>query len=64
MRWRTITESEVELAVLHPDFMEPAAGTRVNAWKKFPERYLRVTYMETEEEAVVLSTVKKKKGWR
>jgi len=64
MRWRRISESEIESAMLVPDFVEPSLGTRLNAWKKISEKYLRVTYFDAEEETVVLTAVKKKKGWR
>jgi len=50
--------------MLVPDFVEPSLGTRFNAWKKISEKYLRVTYFEAEEETVVLTAVKRKKGWR
>jgi len=64
MRWRRIPESEIESALLAKDFVEPFSGTRLNAWKKLSERYLRVTYVEAEEETIVLTAVKRKKGWR
>jgi hypothetical protein len=64
MRWRRISESEIESAMLDPDFVEPFLGTRLNAWKKISEKYLRVTYFEAEEETVVLTAVKREKGWR
>jgi hypothetical protein len=66
MRWRRISESEIESALLLPDFTEPCSGTRMNAWKKlFSGRYLRITYRESEQEIAVLTAVKKKKkGWR
>jgi len=64
MRWRRISEAEIESAMLDPDFVEPSLGTRLNAWKKISGKYLRVTYFEAEEETVVLTAVKKKKGWR
>jgi len=50
--------------MLVPDFVEPSLGTGLNAWKKISEKYLRVTYFEAEEKTVVLTAVKKKKGWR
>jgi hypothetical protein len=64
MRWRRISESEIESAMLVPDFVEPFLGTRLNAWKKISEKHLRVTHFEAEEETVVLTAVKRKKGWR
>jgi hypothetical protein len=64
MRWRRISESEVESAVVSPDFVEPSMKTHLNAWKRLDEAFLRVTYEESNQEFVVITAVKKKKGWR
>jgi hypothetical protein len=64
MRWHKIHEFEVELAINSPDFEESSSGKRFNAWKKFPDKYLRVTYVDSNGELLVLTAVKKKKGWR
>ncbi len=47
-----------------PDFEEPSSENRWNAWKKLSDKYLRVTYIKSKEEILVLTAVKKKKGWR
>ncbi len=64
MRWHEITESEIELAILKPDFVEPSIENRLNAWKKTFEKYLRVTYREETDKILVITAVKKQKGWR
>ena len=64
MRWHGITESEIESAILSPDFIESFSENRLNAWKRFPERFLRVTYEEKNGELLIITAVKKKKGWR
>jgi hypothetical protein len=64
MRWHKITESEIESAILSPEFVGPFSETRLNAWKKLSERFLRVTYEEKNGELLVITAVKKKNGWR
>ena len=58
-----ITESEAESVISEPDFIEPSIEGRLNAWKKASEKYLRVTYKEEDDKILVISTVRKKKGW-
>ena len=55
--------TEVESAVDSPDFEETSSENRSNAWKKFSDKYLRVTHIKSKEEVLVLTAVKKKKGW-
>ncbi len=63
MRWHQIEEAEVELAVQQPDFVEPASEGRLNAWKKISEKYLRVSFKQEKEKIIIITAVKKKKGW-
>lgn len=64
MRWHRITETEVESALLRPDFLESSTESRYNAWIKAPDRFLRVTFKEEKDRFLVITAVKKKKGWR
>jgi len=64
MRWHRIAEIEVESALKAPEFLEPSAENRLNAWMKVSKKYLRVTYMEESNRLLVISAVKKNKGWR
>ncbi len=64
MRWHRITESEIESAINKPDFIEPSSEGRLNVWIKVAEKYLRVTYKEESDRILVITAVKKKKGWR
>ena len=64
MRWHRITDIEVESALRTPDFLEPSAENRFNAWMKTSDKFLRVTYKEENDRFLVISAVKKKKGWR
>ena len=64
MRMHEITEAEVAAALEKPDFSEPSVEDRVNAWKKTGEKFLRVTYKDEPARILVVTAVKKKKGWR
>jgi hypothetical protein len=64
MRWHRITDAEVELAIQQPDFLEPSDESRFNAWKKILEKYLKVSYKQEKGQILVITAVKKKKGWR
>lgn len=64
MRWHKISEDEILSALQKPEFLEPSVEGRFNAWIKTAERFLRVTYKEHPAEYLVITAVKKKKGWR
>jgi len=58
------TEAEIESAINNSDFIEPSTEGKLNAWKKVSEKYLRVTFKEEGENFLIITAVKKKKGWR
>jgi hypothetical protein len=64
LRWHKITEAVIESAIIKPDFVESTLEGRLNAWLKLSDKYLRVTYKEILGKVIVISAVKKKKGWR
>jgi hypothetical protein len=64
MRLHRITESEIESTINNPDFSKPSSEDRFNVWKKIDEKFLRVTYKEESNRILVITAVKKKKGWR
>ena len=64
MRLHDISEAEVELTILHPEYLEPSMEGRLNAWGNQSGRFLRVTYKEEESRLIVISAVRKKRGWR
>lgn len=64
MRGHKITESEVESAIQKPEFLESSIEGRFNAWIKTSDKFLRVTYKEEIDRFLVVTAVKKKKGWR
>jgi len=64
MRMHGITEAEVDSAIEKPDFSEPSAEGRTNVWKKIDDKSIRVTYKNEPSRILVITAVKKKKGWR
>ena len=64
MRWRRIAENEIESAIRQPDFIEPSVEGRLNAWIETAGIFLRVTYTENADNIIVITAVKKRKGWR
>ena len=57
MRWRGISESEVEDAVADPDRVEPSIRGRTNAYKQIGDRQIRVTFVETENGILIITVV-------
>lgn len=64
MRLHRITEAEIESAIDNSDFIEPSSEGKLNAWKRVSEKYLRVTFKEKAGKVLIITAVKKKKGWR
>lgn len=54
----------MELAIQKPEYLEPSTEDRFNAWIKTTDKFLRVTFKEKEGGLLVITAVKKKKGWR
>jgi len=64
MKMRNISEAEVVEAINKNDFTESYVEDRINAWKKSGDKFIRVTYKNESAKIVVITAVKKKKGWR
>lgn len=64
MKMRNISEAEVVEAINKNDFTESSVEDRINAWKKSGDKFIRVTYKNEPAKIVVITAVKKKKGWR
>jgi uncharacterized protein DUF4258 len=59
MKWRRVSEAEV-LSVLHtPDRVEQSIDDRRNAYKSIGDRLLKATYVEEEEDFVVITVIEK-----
>jgi hypothetical protein len=64
MRLHKILENEIELAIKEPAYLEPSKEGRFNSWVETSGKFLRVTYNEDENRFLVISAVRKKRGWR
>ena len=59
MKWRRISEQEVEAVITEPDKVESTEKERKNAFKQLGSRYLKVTYKDLPEEILIISAVEK-----
>lgn len=57
MRWRRITEQEVEDTIRNPDRMESTHQGKANAFKLIGSRRIGVTFRESEIGIVVVTVV-------
>ena len=57
MRWRRISQEEVERVLRDPERLEPTERGRTNAFKWVGSRYLRVTFRDLESSVLVISVV-------
>ena len=57
MRWRGISESEVEQTVMEPDRLEASIRDRTNAFKRIGDRLIRVTFAETGDVILIITVV-------
>lgn len=64
MRLHRLTEQEVVIVLASPDYIEKDMEGRENFWKKVDNKYIRVTIKTTREQTVVITAVKKKRGWK
>ena len=60
MQWRKISEQEVEQTLRNPDKIDSLPDRRQNAFKMLGERYIRVSYRDTEMKKIIISVVDKK----
>lgn len=59
MKWRKISEQEVEAVLAGPDKREQTECGRINAFKQVGARYLKVTYKEYPNGLLIISAVDK-----
>ncbi len=59
MRWRKISETEVEQTLEDPDKTELTGEGRKNIFKIIGDRYIKVTYKESKDEIIIISVVDK-----
>jgi len=59
MKWRKISESEVQEAILNADKLEDTVKGRQNAFKMIGRRLLKITYQIGIDEIIVITTMVK-----
>ena len=59
MKWRKISEEEIEKTLELPDKTEPCGEKRVNVFKSLGKRLLKVSYVINADEIVIISVVDK-----
>ena len=57
MKWRGISESEVELAISMPDKVESTEKKRHNAYKTIKGKVLKITYRKSDNQAQIISAL-------
>ena len=57
MKWRKISESEVELTVSMPDNVEPTEKKRYNAYKMIKGKTLKVTYRKSDNRTQIITAL-------
>jgi hypothetical protein len=57
MKWRKITEAEMESTIADPDMQQDSIKGRKNAYKKLGGRLVKVTYCREEEDFVIVTAV-------
>ena len=61
MRWRRISQQEVEDCIANPDVTEASTTGRINAWRAVDQGYVRVTFRDNDE-ILVITVVRKRNG--
>ena len=59
MKWRMISQAEVEQTLKEPEKTELTEQGRKNAFKTIGIRYIKVTYRELKDEILIFSEVDK-----
>ncbi len=59
MKWRKISEDEINLVLSSPDKTEQSIKGRTNLYKAIGTRHIKVTYREFSNEIFIISAVDK-----
>ena len=57
MKWRNVSELEVESAISAPDNVEPTEKGRHNAYKSIKGKILKVTYRKSDNRVQIISAL-------
>jgi len=61
MKWRKISESEVEETIVNPEKIVNSIKGRKNAFKYIYKRYLKVTFRKENDKIIVITAIEKSK---
>jgi len=61
MKWRQITEAEMESTITDPDMQQDSIKGRKNAFKTLGGRLVKVTYSREGDDIVIVTAVTKRK---
>jgi len=61
MRWHGISEADVKLCLANSEQAKTGRLGKINAWRKFGDRFLRVTYRRESKRLVIITAVMKRR---
>ncbi|MFZ3064619.1 MAG: DUF4258 domain-containing protein [Nitrospirota bacterium] len=64
MKEREITEEEAKITIKEPEYTEPSAKGRTNAFKFISNKFLRVTFKEEYDHILVITVTMRKKPFK
>jgi len=59
MKWRKISESDIETALTDPDKVEMTEKNRLNAYKYINNRLIKVTFCQDEDSIRIITALRK-----
>jgi len=59
MKWRLITEDDINLTINNPDRLDDTIQGRKNAFKNLEDRTLKVTYKHNDQDIIVITAMVK-----
>ena len=61
MRWRGISEADIKLCLANPEQVKTGSLGKIDAWRKFGDKFLRVTYRRESKGLVIITAVMKRR---
>jgi len=59
VKWRKITEKEIEETIINPDRLEDSIKERKNAFKLIGNRLLKITYKIENDDIIIVTAIVK-----
>ena len=60
MKWRKISDKEVEETIFDPEKLEDSIKGRKNAYKHISQKWIKVTYKEESDKFIIVTVIDKK----